>query len=114
MAEKGSKPLKAIATKQTKAQIVTTIAEETGLAKRDVVTVLAALGNVAKRHLVKRGSGEFTIPEIAIKLRRITKPATKARKGRNPFTGEEITIKAKPARNTVRATPLKALKEAIG
>lgn len=114
MVEKAVKPLKAITTKQTKAQIVTTIAEETGLPKRDVLGVLTALGNVARRHLLKRGSGEFTIPEVAIKLRRVTKPATKARKGRNPFTGEEITIKAKPARNSVRATPLKALKEAIG
>jgi nucleoid DNA-binding protein len=113
MADKGTKPLKAITTKQTKAQIVGAICEETGLAKRDVVAVLATLGAVAKRHLMKKGSGEFTVPELAIKLRRITKPATKARKGRNPFTGEEITIKAKPARNSVRATPLKALKEAI-
>jgi len=114
MVEKASKPLKAITTKQTKAQIVTSIAEETGLTKRDVVAVLSTLGSLARRHLLKRGSGEFTVPEVAIKLRRVTKAATKARKGRNPFTGEEITIKAKPARNTVRATALKALKEAIG
>lgn len=113
MADKGGKPLKAIATKQTKAQIVSAIADDTGLSKKEVVAVIGSLGTLAKRHLIKRGSGEFTVPELSIKLRRVTKPATKARKGRNPFTGEEIMIKAKPARNTVRATPLKALKEAI-
>jgi nucleoid DNA-binding protein len=43
----------------------------------------------------------------------VRKPATKARSGKNPFTGEPMTIQAKPARNVVRALPLKALKEMV-
>ena len=43
----------------------------------------------------------------------IKKPATKARKGTNPFTGEEMMFKAKPARKIVRARPVKAAKDAV-
>ena len=48
-----------------------------------------------------------------LKLKRISKPATKARKGINPFTKEEMMFKAKPARNVVKALPLKSLKEMV-
>jgi nucleoid DNA-binding protein len=48
-----------------------------------------------------------------MKIRRISKPATKARKGINPFTGEETTFKAKPARNIVKVRPMKALKDMV-
>jgi nucleoid DNA-binding protein len=41
------------------------------------------------------------------------KPATKARKGINPFTGEETMFKAKPARNVVKVRPLKKLKDMV-
>ena len=102
-----------IATKQTKSQILGDIAEETGLTKKEVAAVLDALADQALRHLKKKGSGEFTIPSLGLKLRRVIKPARKARPGVNPFTGEEIMIKAKPATTSVRATPLKALKDAV-
>jgi len=105
--------LTAIAKKQTKTQILSAIAEDTGLTRKEVGAVLDSLSTLATRHLKTRGSGEFTVPSLGLKLRRVKKPATKARKGRNPFTGEEIMIKAKPARNSIRATPLKALKDAI-
>ncbi len=105
--------LTAIAKKQTKTQILSAIAEDTGLTRKEVAAVLDSLSTLATRHLKTRGSGEFTVPSLGLKLRRVKKPATKARKGRNPFTGEEIMIKAKPARNSIRATPLKALKDAI-
>jgi nucleoid DNA-binding protein len=98
--------------KQTKSQILADIAENTGMTKKEVGLVLEALGAQALRHLKSRGSGEFTIPFMGVKLRRVRKPATKARKGINPFTGEEIMIKAKPATNSVKATALKALKDA--
>jgi len=107
------KVLKPISTKQTKNQIIATIVEETGVARKDVVTVLTALGGMVTRHMQKRGSGEITIPETGVKVRRVTKPRTKARMGRNPFTGEEIKIPAKPARTAVRVTALKALKEKV-
>ena len=102
----------AIAAKQTKSQILSTISEDTGLTKKEVGTVLDSLAETAHRHLKKRGSGEFTVPSLGIKLRRVMKPARKARKGINPFTGEEIMIKAKPATNSVRAVALKAIKDA--
>jgi len=102
-----------ITVKQTKSQILSDLAEETGLTKKEVTDVLDALAMQARRHLKKRGSGEFSIPSLGLKLRRIIKPARKARRGVNPFTGEKIMIKAKPATTSVRAVPLKALKDAI-
>ncbi|KAA3629310.1 MAG: DNA-binding protein [Proteobacteria bacterium] len=107
------KVLKPIATKQTKNQIIATITEETGVARKDVVAVLGSMGDLVNRHMKKRGSGEITIPETGVKVRRVTKPRTKARVGRNPFTGAEIKIPAKPARTAVRVTALKALKETV-
>lgn len=100
----------AIKDPMTKSQMVTALAESTGLSKQDVGAVLSELGNLVERHVKKRGAGQFTLPGL-LKIRTVKKKATKARKGRNPFTGEEITIAAKPARTTVRVTPLKGLKE---
>ncbi|MCG6967299.1 MAG: HU family DNA-binding protein [Chromatiaceae bacterium] len=105
--------VKAIAGKQTKTQIITALAETTGLAKKDVVSVLTALGAMVEGHMKKRGSGEFTIPDTGVKIRRVKKPARKARMGRNPATGEPMKIAAKPASTVVRVTALKALKDTI-
>lgn len=104
-------PATAITAKQTKAQIIAEISEMTQLPKPDVKKVFSALKNLVERHVKPKGSGEVTIPELGIKIRRVVKKATKARMGRNPFTGEEIKIAAKPARKSVKATALKALKE---
>jgi len=100
-------------TKQTKSQILSALAEDTGLTKKEVTTVVDSLAALAQSHLKKNGSGEFTVPSLGIKLRRVIKPARKARKGVNPFTGDKIMIKAKPASNAVRVTALKAMKDAI-
>ncbi|MGK0296453.1 MAG: nucleoid DNA-binding protein [Gammaproteobacteria bacterium] len=100
-------------TKQTKSQILSSLAEDSGLTKKEVTTVLDTLAGLAHGHLKKGGSGEFSVPALGIKLRRIIKPARDARKGTNPFTGEEIMIKAKPASTSVKATALKALKDAV-
>ena len=54
----------------------------------------------------------FNVPGL-MKIKVVRKPATKARKGINPFTGEETMFKAKPARNVVKVTPLKALKDMV-
>ncbi|HLB30124.1 MAG TPA: HU family DNA-binding protein [Gammaproteobacteria bacterium] len=102
-----------IADKQTKSQILSALSEDTGLTKKEVAAVTDALAALASRHLKKNGSGEFTVPSLGIKLRRVIKPARKARKGINPFTGEEIMIKAKPASTSVRAIALKALKDSV-
>ncbi|RDH83278.1 MAG: DNA-binding protein [endosymbiont of Escarpia spicata] len=105
--------LKAITTKQTKTQIITAIAEDTGLTRKEVMAVFGSMSSLITRHLQRRGSGEFTIPDTGVKVRRVVKPRTKARMGRNPATGESIKIAAKSARKIVRLTALKALKERI-
>ncbi len=63
--------------------------------------------------MVKRGSGEFAIPEFSIKVVRKTKPARKAREGRNPATGETIMIAARPKREVISIRALKGLKEVL-
>jgi len=97
---------------RTKTEILRTIAENTELTKRDVVAVFDEMAAMIKKDLGKRGPGAFTIPGLA-KVRVVRKPATKARKGTNPFTGEEMMFKAKPARNVVKLTALKALKDMV-
>ncbi len=99
----------AIRNPYTKAQLLTALTDNTGLAKKDVVTVMDELGNIIARHLKKRGAGQFTLPGL-LKVRTLKKKATKARKGRNPRTGEEMMFAAKPARTVVRVTALKNLK----
>lgn len=108
-----AKKIKAIGSKMTKTQIITHIAEATGLSKKQVANVFTELGDLIKAHMKRRGSGEFTIPDTGVKIRRVKKPARKARMGRNPATGEPMKIPAKPASNTVRVSALKALKETI-
>jgi nucleoid DNA-binding protein len=104
---------KTVSTKQTKSQILSTLADNTGLSKKEVTSVLDEVAGLAHAHLKNGGSGEFSVPSLGIKLRRVIKPAREARKGTNPFTGEEIMIKAKPATTSVKATALKALKDAV-
>jgi nucleoid DNA-binding protein len=106
--------MKAITAKQTKTQIISAIAEETELSKKEVTAVFGSLNSLITRHMQRRGSGEFTIPDTGIKVRRVIKPRTKARMGRNPATGEAIKIAAKPAKTVVKVTALKALKDKIG
>ena len=108
-----AKKIKAIGTKQTKTQIIAAIAESTGLSKKDVASVFSELGDLLTAHMKRRGSGEFTIPDTGIKVRRSKRPARKARMGRNPATGEPMKIAAKPASTVVRVTALKALKDTI-
>jgi len=96
----------------TKTQIVNEIAENTGLTKKDINNVFDELGVVMERHIKKRGVGHFTFPGL-FKVLVVRKPATKARKGINPFTGEEAMFKAKPARNMVKVRPLKKLKDMV-
>ena len=107
------KKLPAISKRQTKTQIIAAIAEDTELTKKQVADVLASLGDLITRHIKKRGSGEFAIPDTGVKIRRVKKPARKARMGRNPATGEPMKIAAKPATTAVRVTALKALKDTL-
>ena len=101
--------VKAISEKLTKTQIVGGIADNTGLSKKQVSDVMQQLETLIEGSIKKRGAGEFTIPGL-MKITTVRKPAVKARKGINPFTGEETWFKAKPARTQVRIRPLKKLK----
>jgi nucleoid DNA-binding protein len=96
-----------------KSAVFQELASEAGLSRKQVAAVFDALANkVLKRELGKKGPGVFVLPGL-LKLRLVHKPATKARKGINPFTKQETMFKAKPARNVVKAQPLKSLKDMV-
>jgi nucleoid DNA-binding protein len=98
---------------RTKSQILSDIAEDTGLTRKEVQSVFDSMSGLIKKDLGKRGGpGVFSVPGL-MKIKVVRKPATKARKGINPFTGEETTFKAKPARNVVKVLPLKGLKDMV-
>ena len=97
---------------RTKSEVTGAIADETGLTKKEVASVFEAMAGIIKKDLGRRGPGIFTVPGL-MKIRLKRKPATKARKGVNPFTGETMMFKAKPARNVVKVTALKALKDMV-
>merc|ERR1712098_179400 len=86
------------------------VAETTGLKTKDVKAVLEGIIEVAAQELKKNGSFKLA---GALNLKLKKKPARKARKGVNPFTKEPCVFKAKPASKTVRALPMKKLKEMI-
>ena len=100
----------AISEKMTKTQILNEIATNTELNRKQVASVLDELELLIERSIKKRALGEFTIPGL-MKITTVKKPATKARKGINPFTGEETVFKAKPASTAVKVRPLKKLKD---
>lgn len=103
-------PLGKVSKVYTKGALLTTLAERTGLSRKDLGTVFSELTVVVEGHLKRGGPGKFTLPGM-LKMTVKNVPAKKARKGINPFTGEPTTFKAKPASRKVRVTPLKALKE---
>lgn len=105
-----AKKLVAIKDKYTKTQILNELADKTELSRKQIGSVLDELGDLIERHIKKRAVGEFALPGL-MKITTVRKPATKARKGTNPFTGEETMFKAKPARTVVKVRPLKKLKE---
>ncbi|MFA5494036.1 MAG: HU family DNA-binding protein [Porticoccaceae bacterium] len=99
-----------ISEKYTKTQILNELTETTGLTKKQVSGVIDGLTDIIDRHIKKKGVGEFTLPGL-IKIKTVKKPARKARKGVNPFTGEETLFKAKPASTSVKILALKKLKD---
>jgi DNA-binding protein HU-beta len=102
MAKKGGAP--------TKSEVLTQISKDTSLSRKQVASVFDSLSGVIKKSL--RGNGLFTMPGL-MKLKVVKKPATKQREGVNPFTGEKMTFKAKPASKKVRVLPLKSLKAMV-
>jgi len=103
---------KAVKKPTTKAETFTYIADKTGLTKKDVSAVFESLNTLIRRDIRRTGPGMYTLPGL-MKIKVIRKPATKSRKGVNPFTGEAMVFKAKPARNVVKVLPLKGLKDMV-
>ena len=99
-----------MATQMSKSQLIEKIATTTEVSKKEVKGVMEALVDVGHKELKK--NGVFLVPGFA-KFVVVKKPATKARKGINPFTKEPTIFKAKPARKLVKIRPLKALKDAV-
>ncbi|MGB5325610.1 MAG: HU family DNA-binding protein [Pseudomonadales bacterium] len=107
------KSLSAIKSRYSKTQIVTELAESNELTRKQVSSVIEDLADLIERHVKKGACGEFVLPGL-LKVNTVKKPARKARKGINPFTGEETMFKAKPASTVVKVRPLKKLKEMAG
>ncbi len=97
---------------RTKSQIYSELADMTGLVKRDIAEVFDAMTTLIKKDLGRRGPGVFTVPGL-MKITKVHKPRRAARKGINPFTGEETMFKAKPAHNAVKVRALKGLKDMV-
>ena len=102
MSKKGGAP--------TKSEILHQVVKDTKLSRKQASSVFDSLNGVIKKSL--RNNGMFTLPGL-LKLKVVKKPATKEREGTNPFTGEKMVFKAKPASKKVRALPLKALKSMV-
>ncbi|MFH2001360.1 MAG: HU family DNA-binding protein [Planctomycetota bacterium] len=111
-AKKVAKKSPVLKTRYNKTQLLADIAEKTELSKKQVGAVIDELGCIVEQHVKKGSVGEFVLPGM-LKIKTIKKPAQKARKGVNPFTGQEMMFKAKPATVKVKVLPLKALKEMV-
>lgn len=107
-----AKKMPTIKEPMTKSNIIKTITDITCLNKKEVVSVLDCLTQVIETHVKSRGPGKFVLPGL-LKVSVVKKPARAARKGINPFTGEEIMIKARPAYKTVKVKALKKLKAMV-
>ncbi len=109
------KPTRIVSAKdkpRTKSEVLTIISEHVGISKKEAGQVFDVMGDMIQADLKKNACGAFNIPGM-MKVMVQRKPATKARKGINPFTKEETVFKAKPARNVVKVRPLKGLKDRV-
>lgn len=98
--------------RMSKTQFVTTLAEKSGLNKKQASSALDAINAMIAEQLSKRGPGEILIPGL-LKLNVVDKPATRQHEGVNPFTKEPMTYKAKAAHKVIKVRLLKALKDAV-
>jgi DNA-binding protein HU-beta len=95
----------------SKSGLINAVVEQVGdVSRKQVKAILDALADVGHKELKKNNL--FTMPGFA-KFRVVKKPATKARQGINPFTKQPQMFAAKPASKTVRARPIKAIKDAV-
>ena len=97
----------------SKTQILNEISERVEISRKHVGAVMSELEGIIARHIGKSGPGEFVLPGL-FKINTVKKPATKARKGIDPFTKQERVFAAKPASVKVKVRPLKKLKDLAG
>src|SRR5436305_9326439 len=94
----------------TQTQLVASVADRSELSKAEAKRALTALDEIVLEEI---GNAQKVRIGGLVQLNVRLKPATKKRQGRNPATGEEITIAAKPASVDVRARPLAKVKDAV-
>ena len=94
----------------TQTQLAEAVADRAGLSRAQAKTAIQALEDVVLEEI---GNAEKVKIGNLVQLNVRVKAATKARPGRNPATGEEITIAAKPASVDVRARVLAKTKAAL-
>jgi DNA-binding protein HU-beta len=94
----------------TQTQLTSRISDKCGLTRTDTKRALEALEDVVLEEL---GNAEKVRIGKVVQLTVRLKAARPARRGRNPATGEEITIAAKPAAVDLKARPLAAAKAAL-
>ena len=97
---------------RTKGEFYSTIATNAELSRKQVVTVFDTVSRILAADLGKSGPGVCNIAGM-MKITVKKKPATPARKGINPFTGQEMMFKAKPAKNVIKIRPMKSLKAMV-
>ena len=97
---------------RSKSEIYSIIADHVGITKKEVAAVFDTMSQIIEADLKKGAVGSFNVPGM-MKVVVQNKKAVKARKGINPFTGEETMFKAKPARRVVKVRPLKGLKDLV-
>jgi nucleoid DNA-binding protein len=97
---------------RSRSETLNAIAGATGLSRKQVASVFDCVTEILKADLGKKGCGVFKFNGL-LKFTIVNKPATKARMGKNPFTGEEIMLKAKPASRKVKVRALKTLNAMI-
>ena len=105
-----AKKTTAVRERYSKTQIISELAANSDLTRKQVNTLLTELATLVERHVKKRSVGEFVLAGL-IKIHTVKRPAKKAYKGTNPFTGKQTTFKARPASVAVKVHALKGLKD---
>ncbi len=105
-----ARKITAISDRYSKTQIISELASNTNMTRRQVNSVLEELSILIQRHVKKRSVGEFVLAGL-IKIHTVKRPAKKSYKGINPFTGKQTTFKARPASVAVKVHALKGLKD---
>ncbi len=98
--------------RMSKTQFVATLAEKSGLNKKQATSALDTINSMIAQQLGRQGPGEVLIPGL-LKLNVVEKPATRKHEGINPFTKEPMVYKAKAAHKVIKVRLLKALKDAV-